>query len=206
MKRPKIKDIVSLTVKLLVLLGIGLLVYFFFFNKKKSDELQLDETPLKVEQIRSILELNTVKFEDEVVVDSVEYYRDFSEAFSGTMDKLFDVDQLKNGFSNDGVKRRLTFIVKGHLLFGVDLKRKDFLMRTKNDTLFLTLPQPELLSIAVNPSDVEVYIENGKWADHEKLKLITATSLMLVEKAKQPIEKLLTKLNVSNKTIIIQYN
>lgn len=80
MKLQKIKEIQTLIIRLAI---IGLIAFagywvyqLFFKGSSGEDEIILDETPLKVEQIRSILELNTLKFQDEAVVDTVEYYKD----------------------------------------------------------------------------------------------------------------------------------
>ena len=100
MKRPKIRETLTLIVRLIALTGIIFLVYFLFFRKSNSNEIVLDDAPLKVEQIKSILELNAINFQDEVVVDSVEYYQNMGEAFSGTIEKLFDINQLKNSLKS----------------------------------------------------------------------------------------------------------
>ncbi len=214
MKRQKIREILTLIVRLIALTGIIFLVYFLFFRKSNSNEIVLEDTPLKVEQIKSILELNAINFQDEVVVDSVEYYQNMGEAFSGTIEKLFDINQLKNSLKSDGIKRRLTLIVRGNLMYGVDLKKKDFQFKTYDDSTILILPEPELLSIETNPANTEVYIENGYWKDSERIILMnlarkkmiqTADELHLKEKVKKPIEKLLHVLNASNKKLIIQY-
>ncbi len=214
MKRQKIREILTLIVRLIALTGIIFLVYFLFFRKSNSNEIVLEDTPLKVEQIKSILELNAINFQDEVVVDSVEYYQNMGEAFSGTLEKLFDINQLKNSLKSDGIKRRLTLIVRGNLMYGVDLKKKDFQFKTYDDSTILILPEPELLSIETNPANTEVYIENGYWKDSERIILMnlarkkmiqTADELHLKEKVKKPIEKLLHVLNASNKKLIIQY-
>lgn len=214
MKRPKIRETLTLIVRLIALTGIIFLVYFLFFRNSNSNEIVLEDTPLKVEQIKSILELNAINFQDEVVVDSVEYYQNMGEAFSGTLEKLFDINQLKNSLKSDGIKRRLTLIVRGNLMYGVDLKKKDFQFKTYDDSTILILPEPELLSIETNPANTEVYIENGYWKDSERIILMnlarkrmiqTADELHLKEKVKKPIEKLLHVLNASNKKLIIQY-
>lgn len=218
MKLQRIKEIQTLIIRLAIIALIALAGYWiyhlFFKGKSAEDEIILDETPLKVEQIRSILELNTLKFQDEAVVDTVEYYQSNSEAFMGSLDKLMDVDQFKHGLSGGGVKRRLTLIMKGELLYGVDLKRKDFQFVTKEDSLIILIPKPELLSISLNPKGTEVYIENGVWKDYERVylqrqarhKMIAAGDrLKLPERAKAPLEKALRALVKTDKQLIIKF-
>ena len=119
MRRQRIKEIRTLIVRLglvAAIVFVGYWGYQLFFKGGSSDEIVLEETPLKVEQIRSILELNTLKFQDEVVVDSVEYYKTGGDVIWGTLDKLTDPDQFKHGLKPDGVKRRLTLIVRGEFV------------------------------------------------------------------------------------------
>ncbi len=203
MNQQKRREIRTLIVRLgiLSLIGVvGYLAYRWFGPDTASDEIVLQDSPLKVEQIRSILELNTLKFQDEVVVDSAEYYNSTSDQIAGNLNKLIDVDQFKHGISGSAVKRRLTLIIKGELLYGVDLKRRDFQMQPQGDTLIIVIPTPELLSIAVSPKKTEIVTENGYWKDYEigalernakeKMKL-SGERLRLVERAKEPLEKCL---------------
>ena len=90
MKLQKIKEIRTLIIRLVLVALIAFAAYWvyqLFFKSDSSEEIVLKDTPLKVEQIRSILELNTLKFQDEAVVDSVEIYQSESDAIWGALDK-----------------------------------------------------------------------------------------------------------------------
>ncbi len=217
MQTKKIKEIRTLVVRLAALAVIALGVYFIVEIVREANgsrEAKIDDTPLRVEQIRSILELNTLRFEDEVVVDSVEYYKDGFDDAAGTFDKLFDFNTIDEALSDSPIKRRLTLVVKGELLYGVDLKVDDFELEEKNDTLFLRLPEPRLLSATVNPSGADVFVENGFWKDSERRKMMikakkkmikSGEELHLSERAKQPLEKCIRQLVLTEKPIIITY-
>lgn len=217
MKPQKIRELKTLIVRLGILAIIGIVGYFvyrWFAGGTSSDEITLEETPLRVEQIRSILELNTLKFQDEVVVDSVEYYKSAGEQVSGNLEKLFDPDQFKHAVKASLVKRQLTLVVRGELLYGVDLKRKDFRLVPVGDTLEIYIPEPELLSVTLTPKQTQVITENGYWKDYEvidlekkaKKKMIrSGDQLHLVERAKTPLEKCLKGLVRTRKTVVIKY-
>ncbi len=201
-----------LVVLILILAGYG--IYKLFFASSDTDEIVIDDTPLKVEQVRSILELNAIRFKDEVVVDSIEYYKNSSEVIEGSFSKLFDYDQFKHGVRASHIKRELTLIVKGELLYGVDLKKKEFEMIPQGDSLLIKIPSPELLSLSISPNKTEVYLENGVWRDFERRALErkarqkmvnSGERLKLAEKAKEPIKKIINQLLKTKKTFISEF-
>ena len=71
------KDLKKLVINILILSFIaliGYLVYLFFIKDNESDSLIIDETPMHIESIRTIAEISTVSFKDEVVMDSIEFF------------------------------------------------------------------------------------------------------------------------------------
>jgi hypothetical protein len=217
MVRKKLNEIKTLVVRLAVIAGIafiGVIVYRWFFGRAEGDGYAIEDTPLHVEEIRKIIELNTIRFRDEVVVDTVEYYRSVSEQIAGNFEKLTDPDQIEHGISHSNVKRRLTLVMKGELLYGVDLKRKDFSVEPKDDKLIIHIPSPELLSVSLTPENTDVFVENGNWKDYERQlmqrkarnKMIASgEKLGLREKAKEPVERLLKQLIRSDKQVVVQF-
>lgn len=217
MERNKISELRTLIGRLLivaVIVVVGYLLYQRFFADKSGSGYAIEDTPLHVEEIRKIVELNTIKFRDEVVVDSLELYKTTAEQIQGNLEKLMDPEQAKHGISSSNVKRRLTMVVKGELLYGIDLKRKDFTVIPKDGKLVISLPNPELLSINLTPKNTDVFVENGTWKDYERqllmrkarMKMIrTGEKLRLTEKAKAPLERLLKQLIRSTQPIVIEY-
>lgn len=216
--KTKARQIQTLITRLVVVTAIivgAVLLYRWLYAPSNDNEYVLDDTPLHVEEIRRILELNTIKFRDEVVVDSLELYKSQEEVISGSMEKIVDYQQLKNGLTPSLVKRRLTLIMKGELLYGIDLKRKDFsVLPGENNDLVIKIPHPELLSVSLTPENTEVFVENGHWKDFERQilqrkgrqKMIAAgEQLNLSEKAKEPLEKLLKQLIRTDRKLVFEY-
>ena len=144
----------------LVLLAVVLLVrkttlFPGLQNLFRPKPVQVDETPLLVTEIRNIAQLMTVEAYSEVVVDSTRYPlgippRVFN-AIPGNPLGLLGASQL-------------VLIVRGKVIAGVDLKNLDKNnIQIKGDSLFVQLPHAQVLDVITNPSDVETFIERGKW-------------------------------------------
>lgn len=194
-----------INVLVLLVIGAGVFVVYFFYFRSEDQELTIDDTPLKIESIRNIAEISTVSYRDEVVMDTVELDNsDYS---------IYDYRKYTNWY-NDGVKRRLTLIVKGEIRFGFDLKSKDFAVMNSGDSVLITLPQPKILDIIITPSKTEVFQEQGEWDDKTrrslenkaKLKLkINSEQMDLKDKARSNAVRLFKNLLGTSRIIIIKY-
>ena len=177
---------------LAVLVFVAYLVYNFFVGDNKEDDWEIEDTPLHIETIKTIAEISTVSYRDEVVVDTVEFYKDINEQIVGNTVKLIDVDQWKYGIKSSNTKRRLTLIVKGEVRYGLNLTGNNYKLEQNKDTIWLTLPKPEILDVIVTPSSTEIFLEHGEWADYERKKL--------ERKAGNPLRVNYKKLNLEKKT------
>jgi hypothetical protein len=211
MDKKKIKEIRTLVIRLGVLAAIviGVIIIIQIVKSANSStETQIDDTPLRVEQIKAILELNTIRFKDEVVVDTLEMYKDGFDVW----EKLGDFNTFDEFVKPSPIKRRLTLIVKGELLYGVNLKTSDFDMSVQKDTLVITLPEPELLSATVNPLNTDVFVENGTWSDYARRKMMIKAKKRMIKngedlhlplKAREPLERTIKQLVKSDKPVKI---
>lgn len=182
-------DVVRLLKNLLILLiigGVGYLVYHFFFKETPGENLKIDDTPIHVESIRSIAEISTVNYKDEVVMDSVVRHK--GNSTWGWLDSR----EMYDKYLNSNIKRRLTLIVRGEVRFGVDLSESNYTMRQTSDSIFIQLPKPKVLDVVVSPSRTEIFQEQGKWTDRERKSLELKAKAKLVENAKS--------LNLNSKT------
>lgn len=187
-----------------ILIGSAATTYYFIFVKKEN-KLTIEKTPMFIESIQSILEISTVSYKDQVVVDSVEFYTtDYS---------FYDVQKYFDLY-NHGVKRRLTLIVTGEIKYGVDLKKNTYQFVASDDSIVLKIPSPEMLDIIVLPSKTEVYKETGEWTDKErhileskaKQKFIeTSQNLNLEEKSRENIRQLFEKLVNDKRKLVLEF-
>lgn len=190
------------------------LVVRFFQGSSKSKEWEIEDTPMHVESIKTIAEISVVSYKDEVVVDSIEYYKDVSEKLSGNIQKIADLDQWKYGIAASNIKRRLTLIVKGEVRYGMDLSNGNYKVSQNDDTIWFNLPKPKILDVIVSPSSTEVFQENGYWADNARIQLenkaknklqLNAEKFKLYTKSEENIRDLFRKIIYTNKKIIIYF-
>ncbi|HHZ81166.1 MAG TPA: DUF4230 domain-containing protein [Flavobacteriales bacterium] len=200
-----VKRLLKSLIGIVIVVLIGFLMYHFVFNRN-NDSLQIEDTPIHIESIRTIAEISTVSYKDEVVFDTVEYYK-------GTTN-IFDPRDW-NRLYNDNIKRRLTLIIKGEIKFGLKLTDGNFTIKSGEDTVWLILPSPELLDVIITPSKTEVFHEKGKWSDRARRQLEVkaknklqenAEKLKLEERAKENAERMFIKLINTDKHLIIEFD
>lgn len=215
MVRNKKKELFRLIINISVI-AVVVVAGIIVFRKCSSDnnsEWELEHHPLKIENIRKIAELSTVSYQDEVVIDTLEYYDGLKDQISGNIKQLASVDDWKYSVRGSYVKRRLTLIVGGEVRYGFDLKDTVFNVTSSNDTVFVTVSEPKILDVLVVPSKTIVFQEHGNWNDHARRKLqqkaineLTNRSqqLGLAEKSKKQLESLMQKL-ISDRVLIVTY-
>ena len=157
-KDPKIIVKITPTAILFLLLAIGAFVFLTRADRREKRSLTIDDTPVVITKIRSLGELTTACYYDEMVLAGTKQ-NSFSSSPLGSL--------AREGFGKD-VDDHLVIIAKGTVRAGVDLLEmtpED--LRFSGDTVFVRLPSPKYLDIIVNPSDFEVFAETGKWKHEE---------------------------------------
>ena len=128
-------------------------------DRREKRGLTIDDTPVIVTKIRSLGELTTACYYDEMVL-SQSKQNAFSSSALGSL--------ARDGFGKD-VDDHLVIIAKGTVRAGLDLlDMTDEDVRFMGDTAYIRLPAPRYLDVIVNPSDFEVFDESGKWT-HEQV-------------------------------------
>lgn len=199
----------------LILFGIiGYAVYDFFKDDSEADY-AIENTPLRVEMVRTIAEISTISYKDEVVEDTIEFYKGTSEIVSGNLYKMTDLDYWKYGVRASNIKRRLTLIIQGEVRYGFDLTKNAIDIQHNKDTIWVNMPKPKILDVLIVPSATEIFQENGDWGDHatrtlekraiENLKT-SAEKLELDKKAMKQMEKLLSSIIPSDSKLLIYFN
>lgn len=216
MARNSKTELVRLVINMSIIAGLVVLALFLIrrCTSDEDGEWELENHPLRVENIRKIAELSTVSYSDEVVSDSIEYYDDMSEQFTGNISKLSDLENWKYVVRGSAVKRRLTLIVGGEVRYGFDLKDTTFHVTYSGDTVFVQAAAPKILDVIVVPSKTSIFQEHGEWHDNARVRLQQKARLILAarsakmgleEKSKQQLESLLKKLLANKRKLIVTY-
>ena len=132
--------------------------WFPSWNIFSSKPVTIDDTPILIKDIRSLGQVITATFYDEVVVDS---------AIKREFPQLPVTDD------------QLVIIARGKVLAGIDLKPlADSSITIEKDTVWMQLPQTKIIDVIINPGDYETFQEKGKWSPE------AVTAVKLKAKAK----------------------
>ena len=140
-----------------------------------GDELKIDKTENVIEEIRKISELTTACYYQELVIKD---YKAEPTILNGVSQAM--------RLGGDSTRYEIVLIAKGSVRAGFDLSNisKDNLS-VDADTLAITLPRAQVMDVIVNPSDCEIYSEEGNWTNEEIANIKYKTSERLRRNALQ---------------------
>lgn len=146
-------------------------VGFNFFNIRFGGELKIDKTTNVVEKIKEISEFSTACYYEEAVLKDKK-----TDNNEGNLLGLVGVETSKE----------IVILSKGKVRAGFDLSKINAeSIHISGDTLSIELPQPKIFDIITNPSDYEMYVEDGKWSHDEISALQAEYRNQLLAKAKE---------------------
>ena len=165
-KRKKITITVSPTLLMLAII-ILCIVWTVVRSPRRKDRLvKIDQTPVIVDKIKTLGELTTACYYDEMVLQASKTNY-FATTPLGAL--------ARDGFGKD-VDDHLVIIAKGTVRAGVNLlKMSEEDIRFVGDTVYVRLPEAEYLDIIVNPSGYEVFAESGTWT-HDQVTALQSSA------------------------------
>ena len=165
MEKKKKKPIITIIIILVVL---ALLAAAAFFAMKKGlldfkgDELKIDKTPTVVTEIKKISEFTSACFYEEIILQEKKTSKVVDNSVGKKISNLFG---KKEGLITD----EIVIIANGKVRAGFNLKDlADGDIKINGDTLTVNLPEAEIFDVIVNPSNFDIYIEDGTW-DEQKV-------------------------------------
>jgi hypothetical protein len=153
--------VATVVVVILVLVGVyfGLKVAFPNFSFSFKRELKIAETANVVEQIKKISEFTTACYYEEFVLT-----KERNDAPNRNISKALGLMHVEA----DSIHNEIAIICKATVRAGYDLSEiSENELKVSNDTINITLPAPKVFDVIMNPSDYEVFVEEGKWTHEE---------------------------------------
>ena len=155
MKGIAIKLVLALTGILIIYFSLahfGLLPdYLNVMKKFERKALSIEPTAVVLDNVTSLAQLFTSTYYSEMPITEKKQ----TEALMGMMKK----------------DHAITIIAKGTCYAGTDLSKltKDDLIFKGTDSCLVQLPKAEIIDIVMNPSDFDIYTEDGEWSQQEIL-------------------------------------
>lgn len=163
----------------------------------ESDNLKIDETANVVKEIKNISEFTSACFYEEIILQEKKTSNVVDNSIVNEIAGFFG---KKEGLITD----EIVIIANGKVRAGFNLKKmSEDDIHINGDTLTINLPEAEIFDVIVNPSDFDIYIENGTWDEQKvaalKNKAVTkiqedALSDGILEKASQSGVKRLSEM------------
>lgn len=180
---------INLIISVAVLIGVVVVVSIIVSKvkkKKRTNGLQIADTPAVVIAIRQIAELTTFcLFEEKIMVERKA--KDFVD------NKLGNFIATKMNRQDGLIYDEICIIAKGTIRAGYKLdKLTGDDMQVIDGVLHLKLPKAEILDVIVNPKGYDFYVEDGDWNEAQVKEIKTqakkqietdALNLGIIEKA-----------------------
>ena len=163
------KKTIKIILILVAILAVLAAAAFFAMKKGlldfKGDELEIDETPTVISEIKKISEFTSACFYEEIILQEKKTRKVVDNSVGNKIASLFG---KKEGLITD----EIVIIANGKVRAGFNLKDlADSDIKINGDTLTVNLPEAEIFDVIVNPSNFDIYIEDGTW-DEQKVKEI----------------------------------
>lgn len=171
-------DIITLIISISIVVAVGGVVIYLCAKSKKQKhrkELRIADSPAVVSAIQQIAELTTFcLFEEKIIVE-----RKAKDVVDNRIGNYIS-SKLKK---EDGlISDEICLIAQSQVRAGYRLdKLSSDELYAIEDTLYIKLPQTEILDIIINPRGWDFYVEDGDWTE-ERVKSIK-------QKAKQEIRQ-----------------
>ena len=149
---------------------VALLVGAYLFLKPSlgwgslfGKPLEIDPTANVVEHIRKISEFTTACYYEEYVI---QHKKPASDNANIAKDAL--IGGLAYAVLKNITTPEIVLMAKGRVRAGFDLgKISADDLSSSGDTLRVVLPAPEIFDVITNPSDYEIFVEQGGWTHEE---------------------------------------
>ena len=145
----------------------------------QEQEVVIEKTGISLKEIKTLAQLITVSAYDELVADSTKTL--LPEAFGIT--SVTPPIVLPKAIIG---KKRLVLIGKTTTHIGINMEQlKEQDIYIIKDSIHLNLPKAVVLDVLLNPSDVDIFIEEGNWENEAVMQLKDKIRVMAANKITQ---------------------
>ena len=157
----------------------------------------IEQTGVWVKEIKALAQLVTVSAYDEVVADTVRSLLPPLFRIPSVFPPVVLPESLLG-------KQKLVMVGKTTTHVGIDMQRlKPEDIVVIKDSIHLTLPRAQVLDVILNPSDVDVFIEEGAWSQGAVATLKNKIRMHAAQKIKQ--QGLLNTAEAKTTTLFTQF-
>ena len=169
----------------LIFIIMGILVYRAYFGSR-SGGLKIDNTAIMVEEIKKISQLFTTTYYDELVLDTFKLIsKTPGERLLDAMTIMRPGVSASNGMNYMNYRRQeMVVIARGRVYSGFDFSRlQESDLHIDGRSITFQLPPAEVLDVIINPSDYEIFIEEGRWSLEEAVSLKQSAANLMEKRA-----------------------
>lgn len=188
------------SLKKILVVAASVLIIIFLFQKInwlpsfknifKSQPVVIEKTPILVKEIHSLATLVSITYSDEIVMDTAKVGNGLPSLLPTTM----------GTFLTPSIDR-LVIIGRGKAIAGTDLKKiNENDIYVSEDSIHLLLPHASILAIIINPSDFEIFSEEGEWSETAVINLKRKIGERLQQNALA--QKILNRADDRSKTVM----
>lgn len=139
----------------------------------RSKPVLIEETPVVIKEIRSLAQLITITYADEIVMTQTKKGNGFPSLVP-----------TGAGVIMVPATDKLVIIGRGKAIAGMDLKAvAENDIHTEGDSISLRLPPAQIVNTIINPSGYEIFIEQGKWEEDQIIRLKQLIKKELLQRA-----------------------
>lgn len=151
------KSVGMIAVKVLLAAAVVAGIGFGIKKAIKDNQIKILDTPTVVTEIRKISELTTYKYIEEFVIRGEK-----------AVEKKDLLGFIRKESAPDSTHHEIVMITRGVVRAGYDLsKLSESDLAITGDSLAVRLPAAEIFDVIINPSDNQVFVEEGTWTHEE---------------------------------------
>lgn len=137
---------------------------FLFLDWSLHKDLELKDTPVVIEETKGIAQLMSAVYYSEVVIDSVHEIHKNKTNLMSSLKNMKTVKEDKVSYE------QFVLIGNGHCYAGSDLSglsKGNITIDKKANSIELRIPKAKIFNTIINPSDFEIFIDEGGFSFEE---------------------------------------